>query len=151
MKITKINLCVVIASILVYGCYNQTNSEVENTHKLEDNQPSGSEKIQLNQGEKWIINKDMKPFILEAENMLNDYINSNSSNFKTLAAQLKEKNSGLIKSCTMQGQSHDELHKWLLPHIELIKKLEQCDIADDAEYLIVEVKKSFEKFHKYFN
>lgn len=124
----------------------QTETVTQEEHPLKDK----TQTIQLNNGEKWIVNEEMKPFILEAETNLNDYLKSNSRYYKTLAEQLKEKNSGLIKSCTMKGESHDELHKWLLPHIELIKKLEKSTNNDEAIKVIEQLNTSFKTYHQYF-
>lgn len=92
----------------------------------------------------------MKPFILEAENILTEYINNNLSDYKTLAEQLKVKNSGLIKSCTMKGESHDELHKWLYPHIELIESLSKAESTEEASEIIANLQASFLTYNQYF-
>jgi hypothetical protein len=147
MKSIKISIIIFAASLFMLGCNNQTitkNSESQGHHY------SDSDQIKLNNGEKWIVNEEMKPFILEAETILIEFIESGSTDYPTLAAQLKEKNSGLIKSCTMTGEGHDELHKWLYPHIELIKELEQEKNLDKANSSIQKLSKSFNTYHQYF-
>ncbi|MCC5917429.1 MAG: hypothetical protein JJU02_08900 [Cryomorphaceae bacterium] len=124
---------------------HEHHEEIATQHQHDDEQT-----ISLNNGEKWFVNEEMKPFILEAENILIEYINNNSTDHKTLAVQLKEKNSGLIKNCTMKGESHDELHNWLHPHIDLIKKLEQEEDAGNAPSIVKELVTSFETYHQYF-
>ena len=114
MKSIKIITIIFAASLFMLGCNNQTITK--NSESQEYNH-SDSEQIKLNNGEKWLVNEEMKPFILEAETILIEFIESGSSNYTTLAAKLKEKNTGLIKSCTMKGEGHEELHKWLHPHI----------------------------------
>jgi hypothetical protein len=115
MKAIKIITIIFAASLLVLGCNNQTTTEKNESHSTHDNQHSESENIRLNNGEKWMVNEEMKPYIFEAEKILFDFVEAGSTDYHTLAAQLKEKNSGLIKSCTMKDESHDELHKWLHP------------------------------------
>jgi hypothetical protein len=140
IKITKIaNMKRFSTLLLVIGlfftrCGNNSNKE-SNEHmessayedhqnddgdKHNDDDNDESQTIELNNGEKWKVNAEMIPHILEGEEILAKYDNTD---YKTLAKQLKEKNSGLIKSCTIEGKSHDELHKWLHPHIELITTL----------------------------
>ena len=92
----------------------------------------------------------MKPFIIEAEEILNKYIESQSKDYLTLANQLKEENSGLVKSCTMKGESHDELHKWLHPHIELIESLSKAESAEQASKIITDLQTSFSIYNQYF-
>lgn len=148
------SITVLAISLALFSCGNTSNEkskEQTETAIHEDHQHTEeSESIQLNNGEKWIVNEEMKPFILEAENNLNEYLNSNSSDYKTLAEQLKDKNSGLIKSCTMNGESHDELHKWLLPHMELIKNLAECSNNDEATKVIEQLNASFKTYNQYF-
>ncbi len=103
--------------------------------------------IELDNGQKWAVNADMKPFILEAENILKQYDNSD---YEELAKQLEDKNRGLIKSCTMSGKSHDELHKWLHPHMQLIEKLENAENKEEADKVIADLEKSFRTYHANF-
>jgi hypothetical protein len=81
---------------------------------------------------------------------LNQYIESKSQDYQNLAAQLKEKNSGLIKSCTMKGESHDELHKWLYPHIELIESLSKAESTEQANKFITDLQASFSTYNQHF-
>ena len=117
-----------------------------NDHQHDDE----SKALKLNSGVKWVVNEEMKPFILEAESILNQHIKSQSQDYQALAAQLKEKNSGLIKSCTMKGESHDELHKWLHPHIELIESLSNAETAEEANKIITHLQTSFSTYNQYF-
>lgn len=147
-------LAAVAVGFLFVSCGNtsneNSNEQKETATHEEHHHGEESESIQLNNGEKWAVNEEMKPFILEAENILNEYLTSNSSDYKTLAEQLKEKNSGLIKSCTMKGESHDELHKWLHPHMELIEKLVECSNNDESVKIIEQLNASFKTYNQYF-
>lgn len=149
----KLILTFAVGSLLLYSCGNSTNEKSNNqTEVAEQNNHHHDDEqtIRLNNGEKWLVNEEMKPFILEAENILTEYINNNLSDYKTLAEQLKEKNSGLIKSCTMKGESHDELHKWLYPHIELIESLSKAESTEEASEIIANLQASFLTYNQYF-
>lgn len=150
----KLILTFAIGSLMLYSCGNSTNEKTKNKtetneHKVHHDDKD-SEAIQLNHGQKWSVNEEMKPFINEAEEILNQYTESKSSNYKTLAAQLSEKNSGLINSCTMEGESHNELHKWLHPHIELIKSLTNATSEKQASTIIKDLQSSFVTYNQYF-
>ena len=121
--------------------HGNTTSEVENSAEAD---------IALNNGEKWEVNEEMKPFITTSQTLLNEFIIAKSTEYDALAAQLKEKNSALIKSCTMQGQSHDELHKWLHPHMELIESLANTSDVADRALIATQIQKSFETYSRYF-
>ncbi|MBK8622266.1 MAG: hypothetical protein IPN79_11030 [Saprospiraceae bacterium] len=146
---TKLNLIYVIG-LLVFtatSCKNNSNHNHDQTHSgAADHQAV----IELNDGAKWSVNAEMKPFILESESILNTYVANASTDYKTLAKELTDKNSGLIESCTMDGKSHDELHKWLHPHMALIESLQDADNADAADKIINELKSSFELYNQHF-
>ncbi len=105
-----------------------------------------SEPISLNDGEKWVVNEEMKPFVSQGENLVNTY----DGDHKALAVNLTEQNNQLIKSCTMEGTSHDELHKWLHPHLEMVKELGDMDHQEAADKQVDEIKNSYQVYHEYF-
>lgn len=150
MRIIQSSLFIVAVSFFAMSCNQQTKTNDQKMHSEMEVNPSEPASISLNDGEKWSVNEEMKPFILEAEVILNQYTESNSSDYTTLAAQLKEKNAGLIKSCTMKGESHDELHKWLHPHMALIESLRNSDSEEEANTIIKSLQRSFETYHQYF-
>lgn len=118
-----------IGVMFFWSCNN--SSDKSTTHKETGNQAilhhdESSEAIELNNGEKWVVNDEMKPFVGKGEELVNTYIQNRQSDYKTLAGQLKDQNSQLIKSCTMDGKSHDELHKWLHPHLDIVKTLSRA-------------------------
>ena len=142
-----------IGVMFFWSCNN--SSDKSTTHKETGNQAilhhdESSEAIELNNGEKWVVNDEMKPFVGKGEELVNTYIQNRQSDYKTLAGQLKDQNSQLIKSCTMDGKSHDELHKWLHPHLKLVEKLEKLNDATEADELVNQLEKSYENYHNYF-
>ncbi|MBK9563646.1 MAG: hypothetical protein IPO37_00105 [Saprospiraceae bacterium] len=138
---TKLNVMIISLFIIfsASSCKNNVNHDL--------NSPAT---IELNDGARWLVNAEMKPFITESESILNTYISNGSADFKTLAKELTDKNSGLIKSCTMDGKSHDELHKWLHPHMALIESLQDAESDDAANKIISELKSSFEIYNQHF-
>lgn len=150
----KLILAFAVGSLLLYSCGNASNEKSNNqTEVAEHNDRQHdveSKALKLNSGVKWFVNEEMKPFIFEAESILNQHIESQSQDYQTLAAQLKDKNSGLIKSCTMKGESHDELHKWLYPHIELIESLSKAESTEQANKIITDLQTSFSTYNQYF-
>jgi hypothetical protein len=147
MKALKRSTLLFAVSLFALSCNNQTTTKYNDSHEIHH---SDSKNIKLNNGERWMVNEEMKPFILEAEAILVEFIETGSTEYLRFAAQLKDKNSGLIKNCTMKGKSHDELHKWLHPHIDLIKELEQEQDIDKAKSLVNSLNSSFKTYHQYF-
>lgn len=132
---------------------NETE-KVEAEHhdeKKDHNHDEVSEVIELNNGEKWVVNNEMKPYILKGEEFLAAYVQSNQTDYKKLAKSIDGQNEDLIKSCTMDGKSHDELHKWLLPHLELVEELEKESDHAKAKEIVDRLQKSYQHYHQYFN
>ncbi|MBK7428292.1 MAG: hypothetical protein IPI60_15370 [Saprospiraceae bacterium] len=152
MNTLKIIASIIVISSFTMSCGNTTDnkSEVKTEAHKEHNQDEQNETIKLSNGEKWSVNEEMKPFIIEAESILTQYIECGNSDYNTLAKKLKEKNTGLIKSCTMQGESHDELHKWLHPHMELIESLSNATTTEEANEIIATLQASFSTYNQYF-
>ncbi len=118
----------------------------EHAHETLDS----DEELSLNNGKQWIVNEEMKPFVKAGEETLNDYVSNSSTDYIALAQSLKATNDKLIKSCTMKGQSHQELHKWLIPHLDLVSALKEAENADEAQEIIHELIESYEVYHTYF-
>lgn len=145
---------VVAMSVMLFWSCNTTSeknamqSEVqdETAHQHNEN----SDIIELNNGEKWKVNEEMKPFVSKGEELVNTYIQTNGTDYKLLAEEIKSENSKLIKSCTMKGKSHDELHKWLLPHLEIVKTLEAETDSVKATHAVTNLQQSYQDYHKNF-
>lgn len=149
-----------ISSLLLWNCNDanekstqkettETTAPVETTaHHHND---SDGEAIELNNGERWLVNDEMKPFVTTGEDLVEAYLQDNKTDYKALAERLKEQNIQLIESCTMDGKSHDELHKWLHPHLELVKELEQEGNTEKANGIVSQLQHSYKDYHTYFN
>lgn len=143
-----------ISSFVLFSCNNSSTEKTkiveENNTQTEAHYHDDGEAIELNNGEKWTVNEEMKPFVLEGSDSVNSFIQENQSDYKTLAEMLTNQNSQLIQSCTMDGKSHDELHKWLHPHLEMTKELAEETNSEEAKQLILGLQESYKKYHKYF-
>ena len=142
-----------VSILLLWSCNNSTETSTahqETESHAEHHHDENSEAIELNNGEKWFVNEEMKPFVMKGEELVSTYIQDNQTDFKALVEQLKDQNTQLIQSCTMTGKSHDELHKWLHPHLEIVKTLEnETDVAK-ANEVVNQLQHSYKEYHKYF-
>lgn len=142
-----------IGSLFLWSC-NQTSETAHSNEEAmsheEHHHDESSEALELNNGERWFVNEEMKPFVEKGEVLINNYLENNQTDYQNLSKQIKEQNQLLIKSCTMDGKSHDELHKWLHPHMELIEDLEKAENEIEAKETILELQKSNTVYHQYF-
>lgn len=143
-----------LGSFALLSCNQPEEKTTVKEEITEQTTPAAEENtkiIALNNGEKWVVNEEMKPHVLEGETLVDKYATTNTSDFKTLAADLKSHNDKLIKSCTMTGKSHDELHNWLEPHLKLTKALEQAKDEIEAKSVVTQLQNSYKSYHQYFN
>lgn len=147
-EITRFFYLITGVFIVVSCSESQTQTDENATTSINEiNVEETTDQLVLNEGKKWKVNEEMMPFILESEQLVLKY---NDDDYLALAEQLFELNNNLIKSCTMDGPAHDELHKWLHPHIDLLKKLKAAEDQSQSTKLIQEIKDSFVVFHAYF-
>lgn len=138
-------ICALLIGFAIVGCNDGLKD-----FSHESGQDQHHSAIELNKGQKWSINDEMKPFIEKSKAMTNSYLQNNSTDYYTLAGDLQTQNNQLIKSCKMDGKGHDELHKWLHPHLKLVSDLEQANNAQEANLIVISIKESFETFDRHF-
>lgn len=110
----------------------------------------GDVHIELNNGQKWKVNEEMKPHVEAGRAVLNTYLAEGGTDNKQLAEDLKEQNAKLIRSCTMDGKAHDELHNWLHPHLDLVKALAKAETANEVTQVTDQLKASYEIYDQHF-
>lgn len=146
---TTIISALLIGSSLL-GCDSGSTQHPDSSEEQAALETQELDRKQNKLGDKWLVNDEMKPFIEQAEVRLQEHKDKQSTDYALLAADLKSKNGELIKSCTMEGESHDALHEWLYPHIELLKALEQAENINQANAIIDKLHISFKTYHQSF-
>ena len=102
---------------------------------------------QTNDGEKWKVVENMSVYIRNMEKAVNEF---KGDNYPALAKTIDENIRALTENCTMEGQAHDELHKWLLPFIELSEEFDVATEKENQEKIYQEFKKMFVEYNTYF-
>lgn len=163
MNLTQAISIAAIGAMTLYGCGNRTgdgHSAEHDTHAHHDHDhdhdhsehlhPAGSVAIELDGGEKWAVNEEMKPYVTGGIDLVERYTSEGQTDYQGLATNLKAQNDQLIKSCTMTGKGHDELHKWLHPHLEIVYQLENASDAGQADALVARLQDSYQVYGEYF-
>jgi hypothetical protein len=133
-------------SLLLFSCNTKSKEEKTTEIKTEVHQHSESETIQLNNGEKWKVDDNMMLHIRNMEKDIVHFDQEKSTNYSLLTDKLKKNIDLLTSNCTMKGQAHDELHKWLVPYIELVDLFSKEKSANQ----FTEIQNSFKTFNQYF-
>lgn len=144
--------------LILNGCGSETivteNQNTPDTSTVESEHHEHTEAINLNNGAKWKVDEHMLGFIRSIETDVTNF--SSSAGEKSLASynSLSEKIAinldSLTSNCTMTGQAHDELHKWLLPFLDLNDYFSSSATVQEADSLYTEITTSFIEFNRYF-
>lgn len=134
-----------LSLVVLVACNNQT----ENVTVNNDARHNHTDEIVLDGDKKWIVDTNMMVFIRGMEDDISSF-SQDKGEFSTLANDLDDKLNSLTSNCTMSGQAHDELHKWLLPFIETASELKESENTEEQEKTFAELKESFVLFNTFF-
>ena len=151
------NKIIILAIGLFLSVTSCKNQATDNNNSAEVSQSSETQsqnglvgQIELDNGAKWPVNEEMKVYVTNGEALVTAYIENGDSDYEKLADEVAEQNDMLIQSCTMTGKSHEELHKWLEPHLKLTNMLEDLPNAEMAQKVIERLHASYEIYHENF-
>lgn len=156
MKLSTLTITAIFSSLIFFSCNNTSKeNEGETTEiasKEEDHHENDheNEAIVLNNGEKWKVDANMMPHIRNMEKDILDFATDEKKDYKSLAKKLQSNIDLLTSNCTMEGQAHDELHKWLLPYIDLVDELSKVKDDIKATKQFEYIQTSFSTFNQYF-
>ncbi len=144
---------VALLSLVLFSCNNESKETPvvkEETRLESEHHHDEVTAIELNNGEKWSVDKDMMVHIRNMEKEVVAFGKNTEKDYAVLSKKLLANIELLTSNCTMTGKAHDELHKWLLPYIDLVGELEAAENEVKAVEFFKEVEHSFHAFNKYF-
>lgn len=107
-------------------------------------------RLELNDGKPWKADEEMIERVAAMEGVLAENGAVEKIDQVSLAEALDHHTGKLIASCTMKGQGHEELHKWLEPYMALIKDLHNAKSDDEAKEIAGELQTMLNVFGEYF-
>lgn len=119
------------------GCKEKTTE----THSHE-----GQTVVELDGNKKWLANAETTQGIQSMIVLTDAYLANLSPDLNPLKENLMSELTGIFEKCTMKGESHDQLHNYLLP---LKKKLEALNSSDDVQ-TVEDIKIYLETYKDYF-
>lgn len=144
-----------VISLILLSCETTPTESAKKESEIEmqgehEGHAHETEEIVLNKGEKWSVDTDM---MLHIQNMEKDFLaftQAKQQNYKLLSKKLQTNLDLLTSNCTMEGQAHDELHKWLLPYIDLVNELSEVENEKEGTETVKKIQDSFNIFNTYF-
>jgi len=148
----KIIITVLVFPLFLVSCNNYTTDkkEIEKNPESTVDHNHSSDEIQLNHGEKWMVVPEMMKYFKAMEIEINTFSDDELKDFKQLSDNLLLNIDSLTSNCTMQGQAHDELHKWLVPYIETVNEFSELKDQTAKEETILLLQNSYVTFNNYF-
>lgn len=150
----KITILIPVIGLFLVSCGNASNEKSEEQTEIETHDEhhhdDESEAIELNNGEKWTVDANMLTHIRTMENDVISFAKVEQKDYKVLSEKLQASIDLLTSNCTMTGQAHDELHKWLLPYMDLVEELSEAEDKIEAEKQFQNIQSSFKTFNHYF-
>ncbi len=151
-KMIKKGILIFAISSMWMACKSPADEQKAAQQETEQQNPhdTGDLSIELNKGEKWKVDDNMMVIIREMEQEVNNFAAASQQDYPALAGKLQGQIEELTSNCTMKGKAHDELHKWLLPYIDLVNELSEAQSKDVAAGKFEAIQSSFKIFNKYF-
>jgi rubrerythrin len=150
----KITISITAISLYLFSCsntFNEKSKQKTETVTQEEHQHNDEmQTIELNNGEKWKVDANMITHIRNTENDIISFSTVEQKDYKSLVEKLQSNIDLLTSNCIMKGKAHDELHKWLLPYIDLVKELSEAKVETEASKQFENIQTSFTTFNQYF-
>ncbi len=163
----KAILTTAIISALLIGC-NETKHKEENTETVESSEGihehqmgemgtgmhsmnnAWVNEMKLDNGNKWQANLETTEGVDKMLGLVKSSDPKTVEDFHTLASKLNEDKNVVVKKCTMEGPSHDNLHVFLHPLIEKIEALGKVTTAEEGVEVTASIKENLEGYYNYF-
>jgi hypothetical protein len=132
-------LSIILIFIATLGCKNETKTEAIST--------ADNLELILNNGEKWIANKETHIGMHRMDSILK---NNRTSDGNLLGDALSKETSYIIKSCDMKGEAHDQLHVVLVPILEEITEIKDVVNTSELKQKTTTLKNLIATYFEYF-
>jgi hypothetical protein len=163
----KTILITAIVSALLIGCnetkHKEVNTEtVETTegiheHEMEEMAAETHtmnnawvNEIRLDNGSKWEANLETTEGVDKMLKLVKSSDPKTVEDYHSLASKLNDDKNVVVKKCTMEGPSHDNLHVFLHPLIEKIEALGKVSTTDEGTEVTASIKENLEGYYNYF-
>lgn len=152
MKLSHLTYAAIISSFIFVSCNNAPKENKTDSTEITtaEHEHDSDEAIVLNNGAKWKVDENMMVHIQNMENDINGFEAKSTDDYAALAKKIESNINLLTSDCTMEGQAHDELHKWLLPFIDLSDAFSDSKTEEEYASNFQKIKTSFTTFKTYF-
>jgi len=157
MKKSAILGLVLLTSLL--GCKEAQKEEtiiteqtaVEQKEDAHGEQNNWMSQIQLDKESKWKANIETTEGIQAMSSRIAEDESNSIKHYKKLASDLNDLKNNIIKECTMEGESHDNLHVFLVPLVDKIEALGEVNSVHEGAEITKDIREHLEVYYNFFN
>lgn len=128
----------------------ETVNNQDNNEDLDVYYNTWTKEIKTNNGDKWQANTETNDGVERMKGTIKLLKTNTLNDYHELAKKLNIDKNYVIKNCTMQGASHDNLHIWLLPLMEKIDVLSDIKNLEAAAKLKNSIEENITAYYTYF-
>ncbi|MDX1348914.1 MAG: hypothetical protein R3279_01640 [Putridiphycobacter sp.] len=144
----------IVFAVITTSCTSEGKKEVDSTEVkekvVETVQSQTPHELELNSGKKWKVDEGMTEAVVKIEKLLAEFNSNAVVDYQLLGDSIGAQTTKIIKSCTMKGKGHAELHKWLLPFLDLKKALVMTSSPAEGAALVEDIKEELTIYKNYF-
>jgi hypothetical protein len=129
----SIKILIIFSILFVYSCTNK-ESKKELKSEKEPIEHSGST-LSLNNGKLWTANIETTDGVDNMIALMNSFTEKESAaSYARLTENLTSEFTTIFQKCTMKGESHNQLHNFLIPIKDIFPELSSnnLDISKEA-------------------
>ncbi len=150
MNLVPITTCIALLVLCILSCdhheghhdhsdHGDSHSHSSQQHaSSHDTHASSTENLRLNGDDKWQMDGHTRKMFAEMTARFQDINHSSlsQSQLKILGADLEKDLEKLIAGCTMEGEAHEELHKYLTAYMPTVQQLAMEGAPEQADDIV---------------
>jgi len=147
---TPKHVIIAILTVIMMSCKTEPDKVKKIVVKPIDIEKTADVQLKLNDGEKWLANKETHEGISNMESIIKTFKNGQEKNYRRLGEDLSKQSSYVIKNCTMKGEPHEQLHVVLVPMLDEITIFKESDIDQEASIALKRLENLIVKYYNHF-
>lgn len=150
-----LNSIKVLGLVTLIGCSpgqkEKRHGGSESIEVIEEVEVGTPHNLKLNDGVKWNVDKGIADGIIEINKSVQKRRSHDVLDYQLLGDAIAIQTQYIISNCTLKGEAHKELHKWLLPFLDLKEALVMTASPEEGAAVLENIKYELLTYNTYFN
>ena len=142
----------ILIATTFFACQNKPTSTTEEKQEAvttHEDMHDHANMVMLNNGEKWSANPETTQGITNMITFINEVpADPNTNDCLALRTKMESELNSIVQQCTMTGESHEQLHNYLIPMTEMIKSLDTQNTGN-CKSKVMELKQHLNEYGNY--